>query len=127
MLHPLCRLNNTVCARVLIEGECACARARVGEHAWSLCASHALVSCGIVQVAWLLDWGRATGLNWLQHVTAAPAGHGALPGLSALHLSVLAGESGAAADMLTSEGAYGCSCDACFFTALCLLARGRCV
>lgn len=84
---------------------------------WSPCASHALVSRVIVQVAWLLDWGRATGLNWLQHVTAAPAGHGALPGLSALHLAVLAGASGAVADVLTGE-AHGCgSCAGVFWKA----------
>ncbi|KAF6264843.1 hypothetical protein COO60DRAFT_1743072 [Scenedesmus sp. NREL 46B-D3] len=52
-------------------------------------------------VAWLLAWGRATGVCWLQHVTAAVGGRVALPGLTPLHLAALLGDAAPVADMLT--------------------------
>jgi hypothetical protein len=54
-----------------------------------------------VQVSWLLGWGRATGVCWLQHVTAAAVGPAAVPGLTPLHLAVLLGDAAQVADMLT--------------------------
>jgi hypothetical protein len=65
-----------------------------------------------VQVFWLLHWGRATGVCWLQHVIAAPVGPAALPGLTPLHLAALLGDAAAVADMLTGgRGAlYACVC-----------------